>query len=505
MKAIKMISLLALVAIVGVFALSCGDLDKAELGELLNREYDPNGYTSASYQNYLQYYQQAQDVYTSQNTTNYRIEVATVNLLKAIDDLVPIADFSALLAELDYEVNPMIYTSASYQLYKTVYDSALIVASNELSKQSAVNNAERNLKMARQALVRKTDTTELQNLISEVQDISASKYTASSYQRFLVALSSARALIYDDSASESDVRLATNGLMQAKAGLIELGNADALSELIADLEYQYFENTGVFSSEQRYSLATLKLLREEIDKARSAISNKDASAEDLEKYIEKLNNVADGMVDKIALHEVILKMNDYVAMKSKYTSDSYDNYILEITKAMLLTEKYDPSIEEIQSAVAAVLNAEQMLVRKSISASGRTDFDLASMEIDFYGYCLTVRDYFNNYVGLYGKVFDCMTDQFSVSEFKIEDGYYITILPDSLLITLEEGKRDALLTVMGIAFTMDEYTVTEMLGAPTSFSSDGVLAVVTYADDISGINCELQFSCGSLTSVLISK
>jgi len=484
--------------------LSCGDLDKTELGDLLNREYNPNRYTAASYQNYLKYYQQAQDAYTSKSTTSYRIEAATVNLLKAIDDLVPIADFSVLLAEIEEEINPMLYTNASYQLYKTVYDSAVIVASNELSKQSVVNNAARNLKMAKQGLVRKTDTSSLAELLK--QEFDASEYTSSSYRRYTEAVNSAKALLYDDSASESDVRLAMNGLQQAIAGLTKLSDASQLSALIAELEYQYLTATGKYTAEERYTLATLEVLKNALANAKNAIGNRDTSAIDLLRLTEQLEKAASDMVDKIDLHEAILRMDDHVAMKSKYTSDSFDAYILEITKAMLLTDKYDPSAEEIKVAVEAVENAESKLVRKSIVASGRDDFDLASMEIYCYGIKITVGDYVESYVDFYGQVFASpyMYEQSNVSEFKMKDGYELTISPKLFAVSFENGTRNGELSILGIDFTMDEYTAVEMLGAPTEFSSDGYNAKMAYYDYANGIHCELKFSYGNLSSITVA-
>ena len=166
MKAIRITALvLMMIMSLSVFC-ACTTLDKTELEEVLNREFDPAGYTDSSYENYLKRYREALDVYQSQNTTAYHIESATVNLLDAIDALVPVADFSQLKAELAEEINPMLYTNASYQVYKTVYDSALIVASNELSKQSVVNNALRTLKTAKSALVLKTDTSALIGVVS---------------------------------------------------------------------------------------------------------------------------------------------------------------------------------------------------------------------------------------------------------------------------------------------------------------------------------------------------
>lgn len=506
MKAIKVTLLLILVFIITVFVVSCGDLDKAELGELLNREYDPNGYTDASYQNYLNYYQQAQDVYTSESTTNYRVEAATVDLLKAIEDLVPIADFSALLKELEEEINPMLYTASSYQIYKTVYDSAVIVANNELSKQSVVNNAQRNLKMAKQSLVRKTDTSALAELIDKEKTFNREEYTYSSYQRYLDAIRFAKEILYDDSASESDVRLAENSVKQAQNSLAKLGDTMQLSAFIADLEFRYFDNNGKFAPEERYTAITLEVLRNEITSAKNAISMKDTSSLDIERLTERLQTAASGVVDKLALHEAILRMDSYALMRYKYTSDSFDAYILEITKAMMLSEKENPTVQEINAAVAAILKAENNLVRKSIVASGSSDFNLASYTIHCYDVQTGIGDYFENYVDFYAGIFDSlyMLGLSGNDKFTVKDGYVLTVRPKSLVIEFEQGIRNNMVTVMGIDFTMDEYAVVNVLGSPTEFSGDGVMANILYRDAMTGIECRMQFSGGLLFSIEFS-
>lgn len=507
MRFVRLTAILALILCVALLAVSCGDLDKNELGELLQREYDPNGYTDASYQNYLKFYQQAQDVYASDSTTAYRIEAATVNLLKAIDDLVPIADFSELLLELEEEINPMLYTSASYQVYKTVYDSAVIVCSNELSKQSVVNNALRNLRMAKKSLVHKTDTSELAQLLEQSANYDRSQYTLTSYNKYLESYHSAKALLYDDSVAESDLRLAINGLKQAIAGLTPLGNTDELAALIYDLEVQYLSDTGNFTPEERYTVATLEVLKNELAAAKNAIMQNDASSHDVERMMEKLITTAANVVDKIELHEAILRMDGYLAIKNKYTADSFDAYILEITKAMVINDKHAPSKEEIRAAVDAIIDAENMLVRKSLTASGRTDFDLASMTIDCYGIKTTLAAYFISYVDFYAALFDSpyMYEQSSFSEFTMKDGYRLTLLPASLSVTMEQAQRSDVMKILGVDFTMDEYEVVELLGAPTEFNSDGTRVRMAYQDAAFGLYCEMQFVGGTLESVVISK
>ena len=493
-----------LLVLFGVFT-ACGRLDKTELEEVLNREYDPNGYTEASYQNYLKRYREAMDVYQSNNTTAYRIESATVNLLKAIEDLVPVADFTELLEELSEEINPMAYTNASYQVYKAVYDSAVIVASNEFSKQSVVNNALRNLRTAKKALVPKVDTSELGALLDKKYE--EELYTRSSYEAYCQSAEAARALLYDDSVTESDIRLAMNGLQQAIARLVPIGSTVELEQMVASVRVQYFDNaTGEILLTQRYTRATLDALEAAYNAAISVCEGKDSSQTQVDLAKNALQNAVAGLIDKLSLYEAITRMEKYLGMQDKYTSVSFDNYLFEVTRGMTLDAAYAATVEEIQSAVLAIEAAEKALVRRPLPPSGRTYFDLASGWVISYDCRVLLEAYFNNYAGFYNQVFESlsMIEQVGNNTFHLRDGYSITIISGILSITdIGRTSNDESVTVMGVTFEMDEYAVSELLGAPTEYVATGGTTKLLYKDGTSGIVCEFNFSHGKMDSVMI--
>ena len=497
---------LLFVFVLGVFT-ACGRLDKTELEEVLNREFDPAGYTDASYQNYMKRYQEAMDVYHSDNTTAYRIENATVNLLKAIEDLVPVADFSELLAELAEEINPLAYTNASYQVYKAVYDSAVIVVSDEFSKQSVVNNALRNLRTAKKALVPKVDTSALGALLEE--EYKEEDYTRSSYESYKKSADAARALLYNDSATESDIRLAMNGLQQAISRLIPLGSTVELKALADNVQMLYLSDVGgdVILPSQRYTKATLDALQAAYDTAIQVYEGKNSSQPEVDLVKDALQSAVNSLIDKISLYEAIGRMDGYLALQDKYTPLSFDNYLFAVTKGMTLNAAYAPTVQEILDAVLAIEAAENALVRRPLAPSGRTDFDLASMWVVCYDCRVSLDAYFKNYAGFYNQVFEsiAMVEQSGSATFRLKDGYSISILSDILSITdIGRTGKDEEMTVLGVNFNMDEYAAGEMLGAPTDYIATGNAATLVYVDGEAGIRCEFNFSHGKLDSILIT-
>ena len=507
MKALRWMALAMLMMLILNAFCACGTLDKSELEEVLNREFEPTGYTDTSYQNYLKYYREALDVYQSKNTTAYKIESVTVNLLKAIDDLVPIADFSALREELAEEINPMLYTSASYQVYKTVYDSAVIVASNEFSNQSVVNNAVRNLKTAKNALVPKTDTSALAALLEE--EYKKSDYTTSTYVYYQSAVETARALLLDDGVSASDVRLAVNGLQQAISRLVPLGDSTKLNSLLNLVRTQYLENTtAAILPEQQYTMATLDVLRNEYQKAKQKLDMHDASQAEVDAFYQSVNSAINKLVDKIDLYEAISRMDIYLPLQDKYTVASFDNYLFAVSKGMLLNEAYSATVQEIVDAVSYILDAERALVRRPMDASGRTDFDLLGGVVNCYNCSTTLGQYFSDYAQLYNAIFDsnAMIEQSDSVTFRLRDGYSVTLLSDILTITdVGRNGNDTAVTVLGVNFQMDEYAVGELLGAPSEYISTSKGASLVYVDDAASIRLEFTFVGGFMESIMIKQ
>ncbi|MBE6639480.1 MAG: hypothetical protein E7616_08560 [Ruminococcaceae bacterium] len=507
MKAVKyLIPMIVLVLILGILS-SCGRLDKSELEALLTQEHDPARYTDASYQNYLRCYREAMDVYQSSGTTSFRIETVTVNLMEAINDLVPIADFTKLHAELAEEINPMAYTNASYQVYKAVYDSAVIIASDELSKQSVVNNAVRNLITAKKALVPKTDTSELGELLRT--EYPEKHYTRSSYASYRAAYDAAQALMADDSATETDVRLAINGLQQSIDRLVLLGDDKELIELLDQLKKTYFTDNGAdITADKRYTPATMHTLESVYNMAKGVCDEKDASQVQIDAMIAQLNDAVEALVDKITLYDAILRMDSYLPLQNKYTSASFDHYLYTVTLGMILDSEYDPSVSDIEEAVNRILNAEKALMRRPISPSGKTDFDLSSMWIVCYENSVLVGDYFTDYAEFYNMVFDSfsMIEQSGPANFRLRDGYSVSILPDYLVFTdVSRTTDETYVSVMGITFEVDEYAVGELLGAPTEYISKNNIATLVYVDANSGVRCEFNFSAGTMDSIILSR
>lgn len=506
MKVVRITSaILLFLLFLGIFS-ACGRLNKTELEEVLNREYNPTGYTDASYQFYLKRYREAMDVYQSDNTTAYRIENATVNLLEAIEKLVPIADFSELLKELEEQISPLAYTNASYQVYKTVYDSAVIVASNELSKQSVVNNAVRNLRSAKKALVPKTDTSSLAQLLEKEYD--STDYTKSSYKVYESAAAAAKELMYEDGATESDIRLATNGLQQAIAALVPLGKTDQLQSLVTSVKQDYLgEYSGDLLTTQRYSETTLMALQAAYDTAVKTIDGRDSAQAAVDKVYSSLMEAVNSLVDKSSLYYVIARMDDYLPIQTKYTQASFDSYLFALTKAMNVNNLPDPSVQQILDAVRFVEEAEKALVRRPLDATGRTDFDLASGWVICHDCRVSLYGYFNDYAGFYNQIFEstAMIEQASAATFFLKNGYSVSIIPGYLSVTdVGRPEQDTSVTVLGVTFTMDEYAVGELLGAPTEYTAIGGKTTLVYEDDSAGIVAEFHFTHGKLESVLIS-
>ena len=335
------------------------------------------------------------------------------------------------------------------------------------------------------------------------------QYTSSSYQYYKNAAETAKLLLYDDSATESDVRLAVNGLKQAISRLVALGDMTDLQILSIQVKDHYLtDGDGDLLTSQRYTKSTLDQLQSVYDRALVMLEENDSSKAEVDELYLALHDAISKLVDKISLYEAIRRMDTYLAMQSKYTDASFDSYLFTVTKAMLINEKYDANVEEIQNAVLSIEQAENALIRRPLTASGNTDFDLGSLGVDCHGCYTTLAAYLSNYSVFYNEVFDsfAMIGQINQFTFRLRNGYSISFAETSLSISANgRDKSDTSVSVAGIDFTMDEYSVGTLLGAPTEYISTGSVANLIYVDASSGIRVTFTFSSGELSKIEINK
>ena len=112
-------------------------------------------------------------------------------------------------------INASEYTTASLTKMYEALETAKEVYENDKADQTAVNDAAKALNDARDALVRVSDKSVLQNLIAKVNGLKESDYTAETWNALQEALKAAVAVDAEHDATQEDVDSAAEALKAA--------------------------------------------------------------------------------------------------------------------------------------------------------------------------------------------------------------------------------------------------------------------------------------------------
>ncbi|MDE6626977.1 MAG: FIVAR domain-containing protein [Lachnospiraceae bacterium] len=185
-------------------------------------------YTPESYIELKNALAAAKEVYESTSADETAVQLATDNLINAINNLklIIIIDKSALKTQID-QAELLIqdknsYTTATYESLVVSLASAKTIYKSESSDQTAVNNAANNLKAAIEGLLlRAKDKTGLKQSIDIARTYKSWLYTQSTYKKVTTALTNAQAVYDDIDATQKEVDNKKTKLDTAVTGLKE--------------------------------------------------------------------------------------------------------------------------------------------------------------------------------------------------------------------------------------------------------------------------------------------
>ena len=216
--------------------LAVAEVNKAQLQALVDAHKDtkPDAYTNDSFVAFESALIKANTVLADENTTQATVDTARNELQAAIDGLVEKAptpeeaDKTALKAKLAEAeaIKADDYTEASYEALQEAVTKAKAVSENKSATEAEVTAALNELQTAIDGLVEKTptpeeaDKTALKAKLAEAEAIRAADYTEASYASLQAALTKAKAVSENKSATEAEVTAALNELQTAIDGLV---------------------------------------------------------------------------------------------------------------------------------------------------------------------------------------------------------------------------------------------------------------------------------------------
>lgn len=207
------------------------EIDKSKLQTLYdaNKNKSSSGYTSSSWNRFVQALNTAEIVLKTPDSLQREIDKASDNLQSAIRGLTPIyypptVDKSSLqkLYDACTAYKEADYTPSSWKGLQEAMKSAKAVLDTS-SSQTAIDQAEKVLNAAIAALIKTADKNALKAAYEKYKPYRKDDYTPSTWTQFEKALSAADAGIKDNDLSADNVSKLLNDLETAAAKLLKVG------------------------------------------------------------------------------------------------------------------------------------------------------------------------------------------------------------------------------------------------------------------------------------------
>ena len=226
--------------------------------------------------------------------------------------------------------------------------------------------------------VSKTDLDKAIKAI-EAKNPDSSKYTADSWKTFADAMSHAKAIIADDSATQQDVDNALKALTDAYAGLTEKTpepapvNKSELDKKIKAIEAEKLDGS-------KYTAESWKAFETALAHAKAVIASDSATQQDVDAALGALTSARDGLtekgevkpdpkpepgtVDKAALDKAVKKVEAEKLDGSKYTAESWKAFETALAHAKAVIGNANSTQFDIDNALLMLNDARAALKEK---------------------------------------------------------------------------------------------------------------------------------------------
>ena len=322
-----------------------------------------NGFTADSYAALKKAYNAAKAVVAKEKTTQQAIDRAVTDLYAAITALVPVADASELIAELD-KCKTMVetdYTTSTWGAFVAVRDAASTLISTGNASEAAINENLASLKAAIAGLAPRATTEDIDAVkakIDEAGEIKGDEYTSKSFTDLRVAMRDVNLILKEsvDNISAAQCEAAIKTIDEAIAALKKKADKTALQTALDEiLAIDAKEYTAT-------SFAPLQLAIAEVQ-AFLASTSDNASAEEAEALAAALAAAKAALVKLGDLAPVTAKIAELEKLVAdEYTEESWKALTDAIAAAKAL--KADAATEaDVASALAALEAAEKGLAK----------------------------------------------------------------------------------------------------------------------------------------------
>ena len=317
----------------------------------------------------------AEEVLENPEATKEMVSNAVSGLRIAIDSLVkediPEADKTLLTKAIEYaeevKANGALedVVPAVVKEFEEALKEAKVVLDDKKATEAQVDTASsRLIHVIHMLEYKKGNKTELIKLVEVINALDESKYTTSTWKALQAELEKANKVIEDENAMEEEVSKTYESLNKAFANLKLAADKSKLEKLVLELESKDLS---------KYTPGSVTKFNAELDKAKSILSNKEATQEQIDEEYNKLIRAYLDLrliPDKSKLEELINKAESIDT--SKYTEESVNLFREKVKEVKVVLDNKEATQDEVNKASKELEIALSSLEEKN---NNNTDTD----------------------------------------------------------------------------------------------------------------------------------
>lgn len=291
---------------------------RAMIGSFENITVNADNYTPETYEQYMNNLHDAEakknDIFMSDEEKLAYLD----SVSNAYKSLEPIPDKTALSAALNKaeKYDTSAYTPASVKNFKSVIKQVKSTYDDVNATKKEVTAAEKTIDGSYQKLTLKADKSELAELYDKYRVFELDEYTPASADNFKKEIKNAEKLIADDDASQSKVDLQVTAMESIETHLVLKADKTSLQSLIDECSQLNGDN---------YKSGYDELVTE-VDSVKSILNNENASQEDVDSAVTRLQTAEDNLVEYTTYVYRVNMFADTDSYNHVGNSWSYDRY-----------------------------------------------------------------------------------------------------------------------------------------------------------------------------------
>lgn len=277
------------------------------------------------------------------------------------------------------KVDENAYTNTSYDVMKAAYNRAIEFMNSNTVTQDQVNEATKSLNDSLNALEKRADVTEAEELLTSIQEenLKADEYTEESWNTFEKAKADLEAAVKDNSdISEAKINELIKALNDAKE------NLEKADPKVDKSELESLYNANKDKKDEGYTSSSWNTFQNALKIADAILKNENATQEQVNNALDNLAKAIDGLeekqeepqteeVNKDKLQELYNENKD--KKQGNYTDDSWKVFNTSLNEAKAVLDNSKATQEEVDKALANLEEAIKNLKEKTKEPSTNTE------------------------------------------------------------------------------------------------------------------------------------